>query len=70
MGSEVHLPSGCMFERDCTRTVPHIKRGGTFYNGRLNMSNMEIWGCRKTNKGDTLINMGSEVDLSPGCMFD
>ena len=34
------------------------------------MSNMEIWGCRKTNKGETLINMGSEVDLSPGCMFD
>ena len=28
------------------------------------------WGCRKTNKGETLINMGSEVDLPPGCMFD
>ena len=40
MRSEVHLPSGCMFERDCTRTVPHIQRGGTFYIGRLNMSNM------------------------------
>ena len=30
----------------------------------------QIWGCRKTNKGETLINMGSEVDLPPGCMFD
>ena len=70
MGSEVHLPSDCMFERDCIRTVPHIYRGGTFYNGRLNMSNMEIWGCRKTNKGETLINMGSEVDIPSGCMFE
>ena len=25
-------------------------------------------GCRKTNKGETLINMGFEVDLPPGCM--
>ena len=38
MGSEVDLPPGCI------RTVPHINRGGTFYNGRLNMSNMEILG--------------------------
>ena len=30
----------------------------------------QICGCRKTNKGETLINMGSEVDLSPGCMFE
>ena len=68
MGFEVHLPSGCMFNR--VRTVPTKERGGTYYNGRLNMSNMEIWGCRKTNKGETLINMGSEVDLPSGCMFD
>ena len=34
------------------------------------MANMGLWGCRKTNKGETLINMGFEVDLPPGCMFD
>jgi len=70
MGSEVHLPSGCMFEGDSTRTVPTIQRGGTLYNGRLNISNMEKRGCWKINKGETLINMGSEVDLPSGCMFD
>ena len=64
----MHLPSGCMFNWD--RTVPTKERGGTYYNGWLNMSNMEIWGCRKTNKGETLINMGSEVELPSGCMFD
>ena len=37
MGFEVHLPSGSMFERDRTLTVPTIQRGVTFYNGRLNM---------------------------------
>ena len=31
---------------------------------------MEIGGCRKTNKGKTLINMGAEVNLASGCMFD
>ena len=70
MGSEVDLPSDCMFEWDCIHTVPHIYQGGTLYNGRLNMSNMQIWGCRKTNKGETLINMGSEVHLPSGCMFE
>ena len=70
MGFDVHLRSDCMFERDCIRTVLQIYRGGTFYNGRLNLSNMEIWGRRKTDIGETLINMGSEVDLSPGCMFE
>ena len=32
----------------------------------------QIWkyrGCRKTNKGETLIKMGCEVDLPPGCIF-
>jgi len=31
---------------------------------------MEIWGCLKTNKGETLINLGSEVDLPSDYMFD
>ena len=70
MGSEVHLPSGCMFEWDSTCTVPTIQRGGTLYIGRLKMSNMQKWGCRKTNKGETPINMGSKVHFSPDCMFD
>ena len=70
MGFEVALPSGCMFDWNCIHTVPYYQRGGTFYHERLNMSSLEIWGCRKTNKGETLINMGSEVDLSSGCMFD
>ena len=29
----------------------------------------QIWGCRKTNKGEPLINMGSEVDLPSDCTF-
>ena len=40
MGSEVDLPPGCMFDGACFCTVPDIRRGGTFYIGRLNMSNM------------------------------
>ena len=70
MGSEVHLRSDCMFDGVCIRTLPDIQRGETFYIGRLNMLNMKNWGCRKTNKGETLINMGSEVDLPPRSMFD
>ena len=35
MGSEVDLPPGCI------RTVPHINRVGTPYNGRLKMSNVK-----------------------------
>ena len=31
---------------------------------------MQIWGCRKTNKGEILINMGSEMDLYSDCMFE
>ena len=69
MGCQVNLSSGCMFDWACIHTVPHIERGGTLNNGRLNMSNMQIWGCRETNKGETLINMGSEVDLPSSCMF-
>ena len=68
MGPEVDIPPGCMYDGACMRTVAYIQRDGTFYNGRLNMSNMKNWGCRKTNKGETLINMGSEVDLPPGCI--
>ena len=60
MGSEADPFSGCMFERGCTRTVPHFERSRTFYNGRL----------RQSNKGETLINMGYEADLLTGCMFD
>ena len=41
MGSEVDLPPGCMFDGASIRSVPCIERGGTFYMGRLNMSNME-----------------------------
>ena len=63
MGSEVDVPPGCMFDEVCNRTVPCFQRDGTFYIGRLNMSNMQKWGCRKTNKGKILINMGSEVDF-------
>ena len=70
MGPEVDIPPGCMYDGACMRTVAYIQRDGTFYNGRLNMSNMKNWGCRKTNKGETLINMGSELDLPPCCMFD
>ena len=44
MGSEVGLPPACMFDGASIRTVPYIERGGTFYMGRLNMSNMEC-GC-------------------------
>ena len=50
--------------------MPHIYLGGTLYNGRLKMLLMEILGCKKTNKGETLINMGFEVDLPAGCMFE
>ena len=50
--------------------MPLIDLGGILYNGRLKMSLMEILGCKKTNKGETLINMGFEVDLPAGCMFD
>ena len=70
MVSDVDIPPGCMFEGACIRTVPYFQRGGTFYIGRLNMSSMQIWECRKTNKGETLINMGSEVDLPSDCMFE
>ena len=41
MGSEVHLCSDCMFDEACIRTVPYFEQDGTFYMGRLNMSNME-----------------------------
>ena len=57
MGFEVDLPPGCMLDGDCIRTVPYSQRGGTFCNGRLNM---QKWGCRESNKWETVINMGSE----------
>ena len=44
MGSEVDLPSGCMFDWVCIHTVPYFQRGGTFYIGRLNMSSMQKMG--------------------------
>ena len=51
MGSEVDLCSDCMFELACNRTVPYFERGGRFYNGRLNMSNMEC-GCMCSKRGE------------------
>ena len=61
MGSEVDLSPGCMFDEACIRTVPYFQRGGTFYNERLNMSNMEC-GCMCSKRGEEgggLYNMGS-----------
>ena len=46
MGSEVDLPSGCMFDWVCNHTVSYFQRGGTFYIGRLNMSNMQKMGVQ------------------------
>ena len=44
MGFEVELPPACMFDEAYIRTVPYFERGGMFYNGRLNMSNMQKMG--------------------------
>ena len=41
MGSEVDLPSGCMFDWVCIHTVPYFERGEMFHIGRLNMLSMQ-----------------------------
>ena len=62
----VYTHSGFCLWAQSSSVWPHSGYVLFYSEESLNMSN--IRGCRKTNKGETLINMWFEVDLPPGCM--